>query len=51
MQTSRQHKNLDTQLEEGRLELMQDGLEKELTKVDAKYDKAIQLARYQVSEK
>ena len=32
-------KNLDTQLEEGRLELMQDGLEKELTKVDAKYDK------------
>ena len=32
-------KNLDTQIEEGRLELMQDGLEKELTKVDAKYDK------------
>ena len=32
-------KNLDTQLAEGRLELMQDGLEKELTKVDAKYDK------------
>jgi hypothetical protein len=32
-------KNLDTQLEEGRLELMQDGLDKELTKVDAKYDK------------
>ena len=31
--------NLDTQLEEGRLELMQDGLDKELTKVDAKYDK------------
>ena len=32
-------KNLDTQLAEGRLELMQDGLEKELTKVDEKYDK------------
>lgn len=32
-------KNLDTQLEEGRIELMQDGLEKELTKVDSKYDK------------
>lgn len=32
-------KNLDTQLEEGKLELMQDGLDKELAKVDSKYDK------------
>ena len=31
--------NLEIQLEEGKLELMQDGLDKELAKVDYKYDK------------
>ena len=41
--------NLDTQLEEGRLELMQDGLEKELTRVDEKYDKEEQALKNALS--